>query len=434
MDILLLSSAPLLGLIIGLLPGVGVTLSLILLWPILILFDPITLLVFYSMVVTAKEFSGSVSALNFGLMGEVTSAPAIKERPVIIRDGYQYTALKNTAIGSILGALFSLSFLYIIISNQEILYTFFKSSTVAIIIFLTLLMLIWWTLNKWYTNIILIIVGIFIGMIGYEGTLETNFLTFGNSYMAGGIPTIPFLLGVYALPCLLENLKQKTQLTSTISLVKKTIPINFSSVSRASVLGFICGLIPYVGSVITSNIAHMVEGFFYKKQDVESALNRLVAAETANNASQVSILIPFVLLGIALQTSELILSHILDYRGWLATRDFNSSLLLSLCIGIMISCVVSYMFCFTFVKSITEFFSKYNRQIFYFLVSLMVINIFNLGFHADQSIYYLLIFLISGIVGILIKSKIDLVPLLVGFLLQEKMFAVSDILWRLYIK
>ena len=84
MDWLLLISAPFIGLLVGLMPALGATLLLILMYPFLVTFDVATLIMFYAIVVGARDFSGSVSALNFGLLGEVTSVPILKERNTIV--------------------------------------------------------------------------------------------------------------------------------------------------------------------------------------------------------------------------------------------------------------------------------------------------------------------------------------------------------------
>ena len=103
MEYALLLSAPLIGILVGLIPTMGVTMTLILLYPLLLLFDPIILIVFYAILTNARDFSGSVSAINLGLLGETTSIPALRERPIIIKAKKQISALKNTMLGSLFG-------------------------------------------------------------------------------------------------------------------------------------------------------------------------------------------------------------------------------------------------------------------------------------------------------------------------------------------
>ena len=84
MSFLLILLAPLIGILVGLIPALGASLMMLLLYPFLLKFEPAIIILFYAVMVNARDFSGSVSAIGFGLCGEMNSIPALKERKLII--------------------------------------------------------------------------------------------------------------------------------------------------------------------------------------------------------------------------------------------------------------------------------------------------------------------------------------------------------------
>ena len=79
MEYFLLLFSPLIGLIIGLMPALGATVAMLLLYPLLATMDVYAVIIFYAVIISCKEFSGSISAICFNLLGEITSAPVINK-------------------------------------------------------------------------------------------------------------------------------------------------------------------------------------------------------------------------------------------------------------------------------------------------------------------------------------------------------------------
>ena len=78
--ILTLLSATVAGLFAGLMPGIGSSALMLTALPLLYNLPPELCIIFYALAVQASQFSGSVAAINFGIMGELTSYPALAER------------------------------------------------------------------------------------------------------------------------------------------------------------------------------------------------------------------------------------------------------------------------------------------------------------------------------------------------------------------
>ena len=97
--------AVIIGIAVGLLPGIGLFSAMILLYPILITFSPTDILVFYAVMGGASQFSGSVTACIIGAAGEPSSIPATKEGPLLFANGKGPLAISTSAIGSFIGTV-----------------------------------------------------------------------------------------------------------------------------------------------------------------------------------------------------------------------------------------------------------------------------------------------------------------------------------------
>jgi putative tricarboxylic transport membrane protein len=98
----------LVGLAIGIVPGIGTTFVMIATYGILNTLDPSQIIAFYVAVTMSSQFAGSVSALIFGFPGEVTSQPAISERHDLQLNGQIGTAVQHTALSSLIAVCFAL--------------------------------------------------------------------------------------------------------------------------------------------------------------------------------------------------------------------------------------------------------------------------------------------------------------------------------------
>jgi len=432
MELLLLLLAPAIGILVGLMPGLGPVFMLLILYPMLNMMSPAVLIAFYAVMISARDFSGSVAALCFGTLGEVTSAPALRERNIIIGHSAIQQALKDTARASLIGMTVSLSAMLICLHQGQAWPMLFRTEVMAVLLFVTLTFVTAWPGNRAMINLVLISLGWIIGAVGHNMQTGQDFLTLGNVYLAGGIPITPVILGVYAVPTMLLIKYQQSPMGMTIDVNgHMQRPFAWLSALRGSAVGFVCGLVPYVGGIITSNLAHSVESRFRKQPHLTDSLSRLTAAEAANNASQVSSLIPFLLLGLAVQPSELVILDILASHGWRAANlDWNMVGLVS--VSLLIGCVTVAWICSSVVKQLLGWFQTYYNAIISVLILLLTTTVAYQGWRSDQTLYYMLVFVVSGAVGWITARRVDFMPLVLVLLLENQLNGVTNRLIQLY--
>lgn len=425
-NLAILLIAPFVGIIIGLLPAIGAIITMIAFFPLLLSASPNVAICFYAMMLTASQFSGSVSAIWFGILGESTSIPVLQERKYIIENNLQLISLKYTSYSSIIAAIVSGVFLifslYFGLQNKWLL----RTETLSFVLFLVLLFCILWPENKWYCNITLIFFGLFLGKIGFDPISKTEFLTFDNVYLYGGLPNMSVVLGLYAIPLLIAIYKKQYTFDQVNLKQETAVKFPIAASLRGSIIGFFSGLLPMIGTTISSNIAHFIE-----KKLGSNALYRITAAEAANNSAVISVLIPLLLFGLPIQPSEIILYEIITSNNWLRNSiTIYDILFLMGCI--FFTAVVSHLLCWTFVNSIAEWYKNNYKYIINAVIVIIICNVVFNGWQANQIWYYFAIFFIMSLIGMLLSVKVDLLPALMAFLLQDQFFVATNRLIELY--
>jgi putative tricarboxylic transport membrane protein len=408
----------LVGYILGLLPGLGAVGGLVILSGFLLKQDVMTLVIFYSCLINAAQYSGSLSALFLGVPGENTSIPIIRLRKHFIKSQNFMKVIVLTALGSFIAALSSLAISLLAIDWISSIDFYLRSWVILTVGISGLGLSIIFSSNRWWQSILLITTGWILSKIGFESWNNVEFLTLNNDYLRGGIPNITVLLGLFALPnilnCFAQLKKTKYQIIQQPKLKDIMIKPYLPVMARAIPIGFFSGLIPYIGVTISSNIAYYFEKWFRRRDYISQA----VAAESANNASTISVLIPLLIFGIAIQASEGVLLDIITQNGQsLSWKNIDFT---SLTAMLVLSNMLAMSLSWPLAGKILNFYQKNMKYIMWTVIGCCIYTVLNMGSKVAQSEYYLICLIIFSLVGWLLRKK-DTLPLIFAFLLQESL-------------
>jgi hypothetical protein len=167
--------------------------------------------------------------------------------------------------------------------------------------------------------------GMIAGMVGYGLILATPRFTFGSEYLLYGINLAPFVLGLFAVPELMELAIKNTsiarvsegdvqgQLTQGIRDVLK----NRWLALRCAMIGAYVGILPGLGASIVDWIAygHAVQCAKDKSNFGKGDIRGVIAPEAANNAARGGALIPTLAFGIPGSAGMAILMGALFIHG-----------------------------------------------------------------------------------------------------------------------
>ena len=416
------------GALSGLLPGIGNTVVMSLMFPLLIYVDPMSVIVFYIALISVSQYTGSVSGTVFSVPGESSSLPAVKEGHRLYRRGLGALSLSGCALGSLIGSIMAVGFV-LYVSQYLANFTFLYSTKfLSAVLILVLLFLIFGRHNKWYINLVLCGFGYFLALLGTGSLYETQELTFGIDALLRGIPMFCVIAWLYVFPEIMKNWdieipNTEIQENKSVSLAThlKYLVSHYGSVMRGAVLGFFLGLTPYLTTVVASNVTYNLEMWLRKKQhiyDDRGDYGSLVTAETANNSAALSSLLPLLLLGIPITSSEAILLEIVSINGF----DFDVESFFDLFVTLSYCLVVINVIGLCVAWPLTRYFHLFYylniKAIYATVLFLCIVATIYIGAENDALIYYLCVSAIFSVIGFLLR-KVDTMPIVFVFMMQD---------------
>lgn len=421
------------GVVAGLLPGVGVFVTMITLYPFLIELSFIDLTVFYIALVSTTQYIGSVTATYLGIPGESSSLPAVIEGNSLHKKGYGSLAISGAALGSLLGALLTLGLIIAVSSFLPYLYFFYNSYAQFIIFFGIIIYLIITSKSGWLIASALSILAFYLSSIGCVEINQANDLCnmpFNNVDLTTGLPVLSVICAVYVFPQLLKVYKptkyQKEHNHSLLFHTKYFIN-NIYSAIRGTVIGFFLGFTPGSSNTLSSNTAYRNEVLIQTKKNKyeEGNYNALVAAESANNAAAFTTLLPLFIIGIPISASELLFYDMIMLKGLIFSQHFDVSFFMThIATNLVIINLLAFMIAWPLSK-----FAKYLYYVPQILTNVLVFvllcfAIYQLGSSSLQEVYYLIVFLLFLPLGFLLRN-FDTLPFVFVFLLQDRIYSLA---------
>ena len=417
------------GTIAGLLPGIGNTLIMILVFPFFLGIDnPLNIIIFYVACLSLSQYTGSITSTVFSVPGEISSLPAVKEGHKLFRKGLGSLSLSGCALGSFFGSLIAVAFV-LLIGNTISQFTFLYSSVFqSYVLIIVCLFLIVGKYNSWYTTVLLGGFGYFLAMLG-TGALDTyKTLTFGFDSLLYGVPLFSVIVWMFVFPQILQYWDTKMDVDNDAKSIDinpfkhiRSFFGNITSSIRGSVIGFFLGLTPYLTTVISSNVSYAVEKWLRKKKktyDDTGDYASLVSAETANNAAALSSLLPLLLIGIPITSSEAVLLELTSANGFTFYIEefYGLFVLISICLvainllGIFIAWpLAKYFYIFYYVDI---------KTIYRFVLGFCVLMTLYLGYADHVLWYYIVISSILAVFGYLLR-RVNTLPLIFVFMMQD---------------
>lgn len=405
-----------LGVISGLLPGIGNFLLLLIATPFLLGFDPVSLIICYIALVSISQYIGCVPAILYGVPGEASSFPAVVESKRL-QDARQVSeAISGAAFGSFIGAISVAVCCYFLLEYIELIKYFFSTKLFVGIVLLALIIVCLVSGKNIFLNFCLVVGGLLLGLIGYNSFLNKTFLTFDNPHLYGGLPFLLVSIFLYALPQLYQNFDSKrTSFFNDTAGVTVYIPNIFISILN-SILGFFGGLFPGLTTILSSYLAYFVSKFF-----TNDPVKHIVSSETANNSGAFSQLLPLLLFGIPLLSSEAYLLTLLDLKGFDVLDISFSQLFITISYSFILINLLGLILAWPLAKQVSLIYSFDFKIIFICLGCLLFFVSTYVGYSNNSTTFYLLTML--GLIPLtIILRNINTMPLIFAFLLHDTLF------------
>jgi putative tricarboxylic transport membrane protein len=294
------------GVIVGALPGLSSSMAVALLLPFSLYLEPIPAIALLSALYCAGTFGGSITAILINAPGAPpAAATAFDGYPLAVK-GEAGRALGIAAVASAIGGIISvLVLLFAAPLLARMAYTFGPPEYFALAVF-GLSMLSSISGEAPTKNLIGGCFGLLIATVGVDLTTGVERLTFGIPELYDGIHFIPVLIGLFAVTELLSQ--AQTLGLEKVSVAVKAVKLptleDFRKVRgailRSSGIGTLIGVLPAEGSTMAAMIGYNEAKRWSKEPEQfgKGAIEGVAGPEAANNAATGGSMVPTLALGI----------------------------------------------------------------------------------------------------------------------------------------
>lgn len=314
------------GILLGAVPGMGGAIGLVLLLPFTFSMEPVAAFALLLASWASTSTSGAITSVLLGVPSTAASQATVLDGYPMAKQGQAARALgaafTASAIGGVCGALalgISLPLILPVILA-------FESPEQFMLGLLGLAMVGSLSGSSITKGVVAALFGLLLATIGLPESQAIPRFTFGSLYMLDELPLIPVLLGLFAIPEILELAVKNVSISrdgaasnsnsGLLSGVRDAFK-RLGLVIRCSIIGAYIGMLPGLGASIVGWVTygHAKQSVKDDSQFGHGDVRGLLAPEAANNALRGGALIPTLTLGIPGSVGTAILMGALIMHG-----------------------------------------------------------------------------------------------------------------------
>lgn len=295
------------GLCIGVFPGLGGIAGLSLLLPFMFGMEPLTGLALMVGMVAVVPTSDTFASVLMGIPGSSASQATVLDGFPMAKKGQAARALSAAFASSLFGGLLGAAFLTFFILAARPIVLLFQTPELLMITIFGLSMVGILAGRVAIKGIAAACLGVLIGTIGEgasSGALRMS--SYDMPYLVDGLKLVIVGLGIFAIPEIIALLRQDRAISDRSALgggwllgVKDWWANKWLSV-RCSLIGVTVGVIPGLGGSVVDWIAygHTVQTAKDKSKFGSGDVRGVIGPESSNNAKEGGGLVPTLLFGI----------------------------------------------------------------------------------------------------------------------------------------
>ena len=300
--------ATLLGVLIGALPGLNPVMAIALLLPLTYSMDPLVALAMVAGIYNGSMYGGAIPAILLRIPGTPASIATTFDGFPMAEKGEASKALKVACWSSAIGGIASAVALMTVGPLLARVTLFFGPAEYFWIAMFGMASVGVMVGNDAVKGILAAVLGLLIGTMGIDSLSGQARFTFGQTWLLGGMDLIVVLVGLYALPpvlqlaekCDLKGLTAAQLRLTAVPFAKGEIRKLIPTWARSSFIGIGVGILPGAGGNIAAFLSYNAAKNASDDPDSFGKGNPqgVAAAECGNNADNAASMIPALSLGI----------------------------------------------------------------------------------------------------------------------------------------
>ncbi|WP_102348701.1 tripartite tricarboxylate transporter permease [Bacillus sp. Marseille-P3661] len=422
-----------LGLLVGVFPGLGGTFLLAVLLPFtynLSLENAIGLLI-GAQSVTAT--GGSISAILIGVPGTPTNLATVFDGYPMARKGLANQALAASLVSSVLGGLIGAICLAILIPFIAPVVLAFGPAEFFSLALIGLILLSSMGEENTLKSVVAGLLGILLSFVGLELSSGVTRYTFGFTYLLDGINMIPVFLGFFAIAEMLHlsfgkgsKINQNEDITVGKITLRNIMQVlkHKLLILRSALIGVFIGIIPGVGGELANVLSYGLATKSKKRNADDASFGKgriegVIAPESANNAKEGGALATTMLFGIPGSSSMAILIVALYILGITPGKEMVSTNLHITYLMVFVVVIANIL-----AAAVAFGLSKYLAKITDIDISIIIPVIISValfgGYMVHQNITDVFATALFGLIGFLfMKFGFSRITFVIGFVLGD---------------
>jgi putative tricarboxylic transport membrane protein len=425
----------LIGVIGGALPGITITMTIIVVLPFTFGLEPLQGLAAMIGVYVGGETGGLITSCLLGIPGKPSSVATMFDGFPMSRRGEPGRAVWLGVYASLIGGLLGAIVLVASTGPLARLALEFGPWEYFSLFILALSMVAGLVESSMVKGLIAGGLGLVVTVLGNDPVMGKERLSLGISTLEGGIPFLPVLIGTFAFAQIMSDIEKlgadqqlQTEAAKSVNLAVNHLKVLWEILSRpfvllwASFIGLVVGVLPAIGGSAANMLAYDQAKKFSKhpEQFGKGAPEGIIASEASNNANVAGSLVTIMAFGIPGDAVTAVMLGALTIHGIQSGPLFvsqNGPLAYGMFAAYILAHPVVLIILAVLMRWMIRIVTVPKSVLFPMVLVLCVIGAYALG-NTMSSVWILLVFGVFGYV--MVKLGFPLAPFILGVILGDQ--------------
>lgn len=419
------------GIIAAAIPGFTILMAIVLVFPFTFAMTPLEGLSTLVGVYVGGFSGGQISGILLGIPGTPSSICTVFDGYPMARQGRAGEALGIGIFASFFGGILGGIIMVLFIKPVAEIGLMFGPWELFGLVFFSLTLIASLGGKSFWKGMTSGFLGLVLSMVGTDNTAGVVRLTFDFPELLGGVSLLPVLVGLFALPSLLnglfsgvEEVHSATAITNELKIPYRTVFLrlkeNWLNLIRSSFFGAFVGALPGEGGSVANFLAYDQAKRYSKHSDAfgTGCPDGVVASESGNNACAGGSLIPTLSLGIPGSAADAVLLGVLMVHS-IPTGPLLFKENAMLVYGLFVMFFIAHFYMLFLQLGIgSRVFLKITRCPQWAMVPIVLVMCVIGCFALNNQTFDIWLFLIFGVLGFLMdRAGFPLAPVVIGLLL-----------------
>jgi len=306
-NLLVAISGCFLGTLVGVLPGLGPTASVALLFPFTMMLSSAQGMIGLGSIYYGAMFGGAVTAILLNIPGEVAAVPTAIEGYPLMKQGRGGQTMVICMLASFMGGLVAMVCLLFFAPALADLALKLGPFEYLALMFFSLACAAGLAGGSILKGFIAAFMGLIISMVGVDMNSAAFRLTFGSMKLIQGFDVVAIVVGLFGITEVLDGilkdnqaLGKKNEKFGSLMPSRHELRLAAPAAGLGSIVGTSLGILPGITPSVSSFISYSLIKRFGKEKEKfgKGAIEGCACSEAADNATAMAGFIPLMALGI----------------------------------------------------------------------------------------------------------------------------------------